>query len=111
MDKDFRTSRPGVAIPKEERYMQVFLWIVFFILVGIAIFSVQNSNASHVMIKFLTWRFETSLVYAILGSIVLGILISMFFWISRAIHVSFKKKAQRKQEDLDKGNDKTKNGP
>jgi uncharacterized integral membrane protein len=108
VDKDFRTSKAGVAIPKEGRYMQVFLWIVFFILVGIAIFGVQNSNASPVMIKFLMWRFETSLVYAILGSIVLGILVSMFFWISRTIHLTFKKRARRKQEDLDMGSTKTK---
>ena len=79
--------------------MQVFLWIVFFILVGIAIFTIQNSNAAPVLIKFLLWKFETSLIYTILGSIVLGILVSMFFWISRTIHRTFKKKAQRRQGD------------
>lgn len=88
--------------------MQIFFWIAFLILIGVAIFSVQNSNASPVMIKFLVWRFETSLIYAILGSIVLGILVSMFFWISRTIHLSFKKKAGRGQEDFNLGRDKAK---
>ena len=108
VDKDFRTSQAGVAVPKEGRTMQVFLWIVFFILVGVALFAVQNSNAPSVMIKFLTWRFETSLVYTVLGSIVLGIIVSMFCWISRTIHLTFKKRTRRKQEDLDMGSTKTK---
>lgn len=80
--------------------MQAFFWIAFLILVGVAVFAIQNSNASPVMIKFLMWRFEPSLVHAILGSIVLGILVSILFWISRTIHLSFqKKKLQRGQED------------
>jgi uncharacterized integral membrane protein len=81
--------------------MQIFSWIAFLILIGVALFAIQNSNAAPVMIKFLTWRFETSLVLTILGSIVLGILISIFFWISRALRLSFKKTAQRGQEDPD----------
>jgi putative membrane protein len=80
--------------------MQIFLWIVFFILVGIAIFTIQNSNAAPVLIKFLLWKFETSLVYTILGSIVLGILVSMFLWISRTIRLSYKRKSQRREENL-----------
>ena len=72
--------------------MQVFLWIIFLIVVGIAIFAVQNSNAPLVTIKFLIWKFETSLIYAILGSIGLGILITLLFWIPRAIRGSFRKK-------------------
>jgi hypothetical protein len=42
-------------------------------IIGIAIFAIQNSNASVVTIKFLLWRFDTSLVYTVLGSIGLGI--------------------------------------
>lgn len=72
--------------------MQVFYWIVLLIAVGIAMFAIQNSNAPHVMIKFLLWQFETSLIYTILGSIVLGILITLFFWVPRAIRASFRKK-------------------
>jgi uncharacterized integral membrane protein len=85
----------------EEGPMQIFSWIAFFILIGVALFAIQNSNAAPVMIKFLAWRFETSLVLTILGSIVLGILLSIFFWISRALRLSFKKKAQRGHEDPD----------
>jgi len=72
--------------------MKVFLWIAFLILVAIAIFAVQNSSAPTVIVKFLIWRFETSLVYTILGSVVLGILLTLLFWIQRAIGTSFRKR-------------------
>jgi uncharacterized integral membrane protein len=72
--------------------MQIFYWIVLLIVIGIAVFAVQNSNAPLITIKFLLWKFETSLVYTILGSIVLGILITLLFWIPRAIRASFRKK-------------------
>jgi uncharacterized integral membrane protein len=35
------------------------------------------------------WKFETSLVYTILGSFGLGILVSFLFWIPRAVRTSF----------------------
>jgi uncharacterized integral membrane protein len=72
--------------------MQIFYWIVLLIVIGIAVFAIQNSNAPLVMIKLLLWKFETSLVYTILGSIGLGILITLFFWIPRAIRASLRKK-------------------
>jgi putative membrane protein len=72
--------------------MKVFLWIAFLILVAVAIFAVQNSSAPLVTIKFLIWRFETSLVYTILGSIGLGILLTLLFWISRTLRASSKSK-------------------
>ena len=72
--------------------MQIFIWIVFLIAVSMAIFAVQNSNAPAVTIKFLLWKFETSLIYTILGSIGLGILITLLFWIPRAIRASLRKK-------------------
>jgi uncharacterized integral membrane protein len=78
--------------------MKVFLWIAFLILVAVAIFAVQNSSAPPVTIKFLIWKFETSLVYTILGSIVLGIFLALLFWIQRAIGTSLRKK------ELDKEN-------
>jgi uncharacterized integral membrane protein len=71
--------------------MQVFYWIVLLIVIGLAIFAIQNSNAPQVTIRFLLWQIETSLVYTILGSIVLGILITLLFWIPRAIRASFRK--------------------
>ena len=72
--------------------MQIFLWIVLIIIVAIAIFAVQNSNAQIVTIKFLLWEYKTSLVYTILESIGLGVLIALLFWIPRAIRASFRKR-------------------
>lgn len=69
--------------------MQFFYWVVLWIVVGIAVFAIQNSNAPLVTIKFAIWNFETSLVYTILGSIGLGIIIALLFWIPRAIRSSF----------------------
>jgi uncharacterized integral membrane protein len=77
--------------------MKIFLWIAFLILAAIAIFAVQNSSASPVMIKFLIWKFETSLVYTILGSIVLGIFLTLLFWIQRAISTSLRKRELNKE--------------
>jgi putative membrane protein len=72
--------------------MKVFLWIAFLIIIAVAIFAVQNSAAPLITIKFLIWKFETSLVYAILGSIGLGILIMLLFWIPRVLRASFRSK-------------------
>jgi uncharacterized integral membrane protein len=72
--------------------MQFFYWLVFVMAIGIAIFAIQNSSAPPVLIKFLIWKFETSLVYTILGSIVLGILFTLLFWIPRALRASFQPK-------------------
>jgi len=71
--------------------MQFFYWIVLLIVVGLAIFAIQNSNAPQVTIKFLLWQLQTSLIYTILGSIILGILITLLFWIPRAIRASFRR--------------------
>jgi len=72
--------------------MQVSFYIAFLIVIGIAIFAIQNSDAPLIMIRFLIWKFETSLIYTILGSIGLGIVMTLLFWIPRAIRASFKKK-------------------
>ncbi len=77
--------------------MKIFLWIAFFIVVAVAIFAVQNSAASLMSIKFLFWKFETSLTYIILGSITLGILLAFLFWISRAVGASLHKREQNKE--------------
>jgi len=71
--------------------MQVLFWVVFLIAIGIAVFAVQNSNAPLVTIKFLLWKFETSLIYTILGSIGLGILMTLLFWIPRVIRGSVRR--------------------
>jgi uncharacterized integral membrane protein len=69
--------------------MQFFYWIVLLIVLGIAVFAIQNSNAPLVTIKFIFWKLETSLIYTILASIGLGILLTLLFWIPRAIRSSF----------------------
>jgi uncharacterized integral membrane protein len=83
----------GKPINREEgRTMKIFLWIAFLIVVIVAIFAVQNSAAPLITIRFLLWRFETSLVYIILGSTGLGILIALLFWIPRALRASLRSK-------------------
>ena len=77
---------------KGGKKMQVFFYVVFLIIIGVAIFAVQNSNAPAVTIKFLLWKFETSLVYTILGSIGLGIFLTLLYWIPRAIRASIRRK-------------------
>ena len=77
--------------------MQSFYWLIFLMAIGIAIFAVQNSNAPLVMIKFLLWKFETSLIYTLLGSIGVGILITLFFWIPRAIKTSIRSRELKRE--------------
>lgn len=82
--------------------MQFFYWVALLVIIGIVIFAVQNSTAPSIVMKFLIWRFETSLIYSILGSIGLGILITFLFWIPRAIRTSFRTKRLHKEiEDLE----------
>ncbi len=72
--------------------MQVFYWLIFLLAIGIAIFAVQNSSAPPVIIKFLLWNFETSLVYSILGSVVLGMILTFLIWVQRALRASVRSK-------------------
>jgi uncharacterized integral membrane protein len=52
--------------------------------------------------KFLIWKFETSLIYTILGSIGVGMIMTLFFWIPRVIRASFRtKKLNKEIEDLE----------
>ena len=77
--------------------MQIFLWLAFAIIFCTAIFAVQNSATPPVMIKFLFWKWETSLIPMLLGSIGAGILIILLFWIPRALRASFRVKALKKE--------------
>ena len=72
--------------------MQVFYWLIFLLAIGIAIFAVQNSSAPPVMIKFLLWKYETSLIYTILGSIVFGMILTFLIWVQRALRASVRSK-------------------
>ena len=74
--------------------MKPFFWIVFIVIAVIAVFAVQNSAASPVLLKFLFWKFETSLVYAILGAIGLGIFLILLLWIPREIRSYFQRSKQ-----------------
>lgn len=58
--------------------MQFFYWFVLLMAVGIAVFAIQNSSAPLIAVKFLVWKFETSLIYALLGSAGVGILMILF---------------------------------
>jgi uncharacterized integral membrane protein len=79
------------------RAVKVFFGVGFLFVIIVAIFAVQNSDAPPVMIKFLVWKFETSLTYTILGAIVLGILLTLSFWVGRAIHASIRRKELPKE--------------
>jgi uncharacterized integral membrane protein len=72
--------------------MKVFLWIAFLIIIMVAIFAVQNSATPLITIRFLLWGFETSVVYVIFGSVGLGILLALLFWVSGVLRASFRSK-------------------
>jgi len=85
--------------------MPIFFYLAFVVVIFIAIFAVQNSNANPVLIRFLFWKFETSLVYALLGSVCSGILVTLLFWFQRSIRISrrMKQSAPPGQEKEGKG--------
>jgi uncharacterized integral membrane protein len=89
---------------ERRKTMQVLMWLVFLIALGIAIFAVQNSNAALVTIRFLFWKFETSLIYTILGSFGLGILLTLLVWISRILRASFQTK--KSPHEISKDNER-----
>jgi uncharacterized integral membrane protein len=80
--------------------MQFFLWLAFLLFVGVTIFMVQNSTAPPVVMKFLFWNFETSLIYTILISVGSGMLIILFLWIPRSIKASFRTKHLKKEMEV-----------
>jgi len=83
--------------------MGFFYWFIALMGIGIFIFAVQNSTGPAVGMKFLIWRFQTSLVYSLLGSIGAGILMTLIFWIPMAIKASIRSKKLEKQiENLEK---------
>ena len=80
--------------------MQFFYWLILVLAIGMAIFMVQNSTAPSVVIKFLFWNFETSLIYTILVSVGSGMLIILFLWIPRSIKASFRQKTLKKEIEI-----------
>jgi uncharacterized integral membrane protein len=79
--------------------MQIFFIIAFVLAIGIAIFAIQNSDAPMVVMRFLIWKYETSLVYSLLGAIGLGILLTILCWIPRAIKTSLHMRRLKRQID------------
>jgi len=77
--------------------MQIFLWLTVIIILFVAIFAVQNSATPPIVIKFLFWKLETSLIPMLLGSIGAGILIMLLLWIPKALQASFRVKALKKE--------------
>ena len=77
--------------------MQFFYWLIFLVAISMAILAVQNSNAPLVMIEFLIWRFETSLIHTILGSVGAGILVTLFLWVPRAVKSSIRLRELKKR--------------
>lgn len=71
--------------------MQILLWGSLIIVFGIAIFAIQNSGTPPVVVRYLFWRFETSLIFTILGSFLAGVLASFLFSIFRAARASLSK--------------------
>ena len=79
--------------------MQIFFIIAFVLAIGIAIFAIQNSDAPMVVMRFLIWKYETSLVYTLLGAIGLGSLLTILCWIPRAIKTSLHMRRLKRQID------------
>ncbi len=77
--------------------MQFFYWLVLLMAVGVAIFAIQNSSAPLLTLKFLIWKFETSLIYTLLGSAGVGILMAFSLWIPRAIRSSIRSRESKKK--------------
>ncbi len=83
--------------------MQFIYWFVLLIAIGFAIFAIQNSGAVPITLRFLFWKFETSLIYALLGSTGVGLLIVLALWIPRAIHSSVRSRERKKEiENLER---------
>jgi uncharacterized integral membrane protein len=80
--------------------MQFFLWLVLLVVIGVAIFTFQNSTAPPVVTKFLFWNFETSLIYTILISVGSGMLIILLLWIHRSIRASFRQRNLKKEIEI-----------
>ena len=83
--------------------MQFFYWLVLLMVIAIAIFTLQNSGAPPITVRFLVWKFETSLIYTLLGSTGIGILIILSLWVPKAIGSSMRSRELKKKiEHLEK---------
>jgi uncharacterized integral membrane protein len=89
--------------------MQIFLGASLAVILALTIFTVQNSMAPPVTLKFLLRDFKILLPYAASGSLGIGILIALSLWIPRALRASFRERNLKKEMD---GHDRYQNlGP
>ena len=73
--------------------MGLFFGLAFLVLVGIAMFAIQNSTAPSVDLKFVVWDFRTSLVYTILGTFVSGMVVVSFYGFLKLSELPCRKEA------------------
>lgn len=69
--------------------VQIFFWLVFLMVIGEAIFVIQNLAAPVIVMNFLFWKFETYLTDIIFQSIGWGMLAILLLWIPREIRNLF----------------------
>jgi uncharacterized integral membrane protein len=86
--------------------MPILFYLALVLAAFIAIFAVQNSSADPVLIRFLFWEFKTSLVYALLGSVCTGIVLTLLFWLQRSI-----RKSRRMKQKVSTGQKEEKREP
>jgi uncharacterized integral membrane protein len=79
--------------------MQVFVWLALLLTVCVAVFAIQNSPLPLMTMKFLVWQVETSPVYAMLGSLVAGMLIMFLVWAPVSLKASFAKRSLKREID------------
>ncbi len=80
--------------------MQLFVWLAFLMTISVAIFAIQNSTLPLITMKFLFWKLDTSPVYAMLGSLVAGMLIMLFIWLPHVLRSSFRRRDLRKEIEI-----------
>jgi len=80
--------------------MRFFLWLAFLVFIGVVVFTIQNSTVPPVVMKFLFWNLQTSLIYTILGSFGSGILFILLLWIPRSIKTSFRVRNLKKEIEI-----------
>lgn len=90
-------QRINLGPGERRRFMQIFLWLSFLMVLCVGIFVVQNSTAPPAVMRFLFWNYETSLVYTILVSVGSGMLIVLLLWIPRAIKASSRVRDLKKE--------------
>jgi uncharacterized integral membrane protein len=80
--------------------MRLFVGLTLVVLVGIAIFAVQNSTAPTIDLKFFVWDIRTSLVYTILATFASGMVAVFLLWIPSALRVSSQKRSLKKEIEI-----------